>query len=63
MPTYSNVLVTIFHEVTGRPCPDVQVLIDGIAAGLGTQSKLQDTMTDAEAEKWLTQLRQEKAGI
>jgi hypothetical protein len=63
MTTYADVLTQILHDVTGRPHVDVQALVNGIAEGLGHRSRLQDPMTDAEADAWLTRLRQEKAGI
>jgi hypothetical protein len=63
MATYEDVLADILFEVTNRPRLSVQALIPPLSEELGYDIRLEDTLTEAERDTWLTKLRMEKPRI
>ncbi len=62
--TNRDVMVQILHEVTGKPKELIgDVLHDFAAAHPGSQSGFDRSISDAEAEQLLNELRKEKSGI
>lgn len=62
--TNKDVIVQVLHEVTGKPEKlTIDVLHDFASAHPGSQSGFDRSMSDAEAEQLLSELRKEKSGI
>lgn len=59
--TNADILLTILSETTGRPRATFRPALDAMRRQSG--HRLDERLTDAEAERLLAQLRREKAGI
>jgi len=61
--TYEDVLIQILSEVTGNPKNEVTDIMKIFKNRFPTGHKLNEKLSEDEAEKMLNSLRKEKAGI
>lgn len=62
--THIDIMTQILHEVSGKPRDEIAAIVEsGVTHFIPNPARLREEMPDEEAQRILSNLRKEKAGI